>query len=488
VVFSSHIFIFYFLPVVLAIYYGMLAFRTSITARHLFLTCAGMVFYGWWNPWFVLLMLGTTALDYNLGRMIVNAEKLRAKGATDADVQRRKKLGVMLSVTSNLAALAFFKYTAFAIESIEGVASWMHWGHVEVPSFFRNIILPAGISFYVFQSLSYCVDLYRGHAKPAESFLDFTCFVSLFPHLVAGPIVRYGIIADQMRHRVHTVEGFALGLTRFSFGLAKKILLADPMGTIADSAFGAGAGSLSTFGAWVGVTAYAFQIYFDFSGYSDMAIGLAKTLGFYFVENFNSPYKSASITEFWRRWHMSLSTFLRDYLYIPLGGNRLGTARTYANLMLTMLIGGLWHGASWTFIIWGGIHGAMLSFERMMGKKSFYAHLPHMTKVIITFLILLVTWVFFRAETFEVAVRYLTVMFGGGVRHATAALMDADILRGYIMSQFAVCVVVTWFLPNTQTILHRFVLWKAVLGLLLFVIAVTLMFARGHSPFLYFQF
>ena len=212
VVFSSHIFIFYFLPIVLAGYYLMLAAGVGITVRHLFLTCCGMVFYGWWNPWFVLLMLGTTALDYNLGRMIVNAEKLREKGATDAQVEARKKLGVVLSVTSNLAALAFFKYTAFAIESIESVASSLQWGHVDVPEFFRNIILPAGISFYVFQSLSYCVDLYRGHAKPAESFLDFTCFVSLFPHLVAGPIVRYGIIADQMRHRVHTAEGFALGL------------------------------------------------------------------------------------------------------------------------------------------------------------------------------------------------------------------------------------------------------------------------------------
>jgi alginate O-acetyltransferase complex protein AlgI len=488
VVFSSHIFIFYFLPLVLVIYYAMLGARTSITARHLFLTCAGMVFYGWWNPWFVLLMLGTTALDYNLGRMIVNAEKLREKGGTEEDVQRRKKLGVVLSVTSNLAALAFFKYTAFAIESIQGFAGWMQWGHVEVPAFFRNIILPAGISFYVFQSLSYCVDLYRGHAKPAESFLDFTCFVSLFPHLVAGPIVRYGIIADQMRHRVHTPEGFALGLTRFGFGLAKKIMLADPMGVIADSAFSAGAGNLTTLAAWVGITAYAFQIYFDFSAYSDMAIGLAKTLGFYFVENFNSPYKSASITEFWRRWHMSLSTFLRDYLYIPLGGNRLGTTRTYVNLMLTMVIGGLWHGASWNFIIWGAIHGAMLSLERVMGKKSFYAQLPHGIKVVITFFILLITWVFFRAENFEVATRYLSVMFGGGIRHATGDLLETEMLRGFNMVQFAICIFITWALPNTQTILHRFVAWKALFGLVLFVIAIAAMFWRGHSPFLYFQF
>ena len=487
-VFSSHIFIFFFLPLVLAGYYGMLAAKTSITMRPLFLPGMVMVFYGWHNPWFVLLMLGTTALDYNLGRMIVNAEKLRAKGATDAQVHARKKLGVVLSVTSNLAVLAFFKYTAFGVESVQGVSDWMGWGHVDVPEFFRNIVLPAGISFYVFQSLSYCVDLYRGHAKPAESFLDFTCFVSLFPHLVAGPIVRYGIIAEQMRHRIHTVEGFALGLTRFGFGLGKKILLADPMGVIADQAFGAGDGSLTTFAAWIGIIAYAFQIYFDFSAYSDMAIGLAKLLGFYFVENFNSPYKSASITEFWRRWHMSLSTFLRDYLYIPLGGNRLGVGRTYVNLMLTMVIGGLWHGASWNFVIWGAIHGGMLAFERLMGKDSFYGALPRPIKVVITFFILLITWVFFRAENFEVASRYLVAMFGGAQVQATASLLEAQMLTGYKLSQFILCAIVVWMLPNTQTILHRFVGWKAVVGLLLFVIAVVMMFTVGHSPFLYFQF
>jgi alginate O-acetyltransferase complex protein AlgI len=479
VVFSSHIFIFYFLPLVVGIYYLLLSRGAGSNVRHFFLTCAGMVFYGWWNPWFVLLMLGTTTLDYNLGRMIVNA----------GDNQRRRKLAVTLSVVSNLGALAFFKYTAFAIDSAQSVSHAMNWGDLAVPEFFRNIILPAGISFYVFQSLSYCIDLYRGHARPAESFLDFTCFVSLFPHLVAGPIVRYGIIADQMRHREHTVEKFSLGITRFSFGLAKKILLADPMGPIADAAFGAGAGNLTTFSAWIGVIAYAFQIYFDFSAYSDMAIGLAKMLGFYFVENFNSPYKSESITDFWRRWHMSLSTFLRDYLYIPLGGNRHGNVRTHVNLMLTMLIGGLWHGASWNFVIWGGIHGGMLSLERMMGKNSFYGSWPRPVKIVITFFILLITWVFFRAETFEVATRYLAVMFGAGPQLvSTAPLLDAEILRNFNMLQFVICALGAWAMPNTQTILHRFVWWKALIGLGLFVLAVSMMFTRGHSPFLYFQF
>jgi alginate O-acetyltransferase complex protein AlgI len=240
--------------------------------------------------------------------------------------------------------------------------------------------------------------------------------------------------------------------------------------------------------AWVGVTAYAFQLYFDFSAYSDIAIGLAKTLGFHFVENFASPYKSVSITDFWRRWHISLSTFLRDYLYIPLGGNRKGKFRTYVNLMITMLLGGLWHGAQWTFVVWGAIHGAMLAFERLLGKNSFYAHAPVPLKIVFTFFILLITWVFFRAENFEEATRYLGVMFGRGEIQPTAALLQAQLLRNYNVLQLFVAGFAVWFMPNTQTILHRFVLWKAVLGILFFVAAVVLMFTRGYSPFLYFKF
>jgi alginate O-acetyltransferase complex protein AlgI len=350
-------------------------------------------------------------------------------------------------------------------------------------------VLPAGISFYVFQSLSYCIDLYRGHARPAESLLDFTCFVSLFPHLVAGPIVRYGIIAEQMRHREHSVQKVALGLTRFSFGLAKKILLADPMGSIADSAFAAGPGSLTQFAAWVGIVAYAFQIYFDFSAYSDMAIGLARTLGFYFVENFNSPYKSISITDFWRRWHMSLSTFLRDYLYIPLGGNRRGKVRTYVNLMLTMLIGGLWHGASWTFVIWGGIHGGMLALERAFGRGEFWKTLPPLVKAVPTFIIILITWVFFRAENLDVALSYLGTMFGvHGPLYDPALILEKVITRDWMFLHMIICGVAVWLLPNTQTILRDFVWWKALIGMGLFLLAVAMMLTRGHSPFLYFQF
>jgi alginate O-acetyltransferase complex protein AlgI len=240
--------------------------------------------------------------------------------------------------------------------------------------------------------------------------------------------------------------------------------------------------------AWIGIIAYAFQIYFDFSGYSDIAIGLARMLGFYFVENFNSPYKSVSITDFWRRWHISLSTFLRDYLYIPLGGNRKGNVRTYINLMLTMLLGGLWHGAQWTFVVWGLIHGGMLAIERMMGRKATGSALEHPFRVVFTFFILLITWVFFRAENFEVATRYLGVMFGQAVLKPTAALVEAQIFTAWNILQFVIASVGIWLFPNTQAILHRFVLWKGLLGMALFAAAITMMFTRGYSPFLYFQF
>ncbi len=260
------------------------------------------------------------------------------------------------------------------------------------------------------------------------------------------------------------------------------------MGAIADSAFGSGAGSLTTLAAWIGIVAYAFQIYFDFSAYSDMAVGLARLLGFYFIENFNSPYKSVSITDFWRRWHISLSTFLRDYLYIPLGGNRKGRGRTYVNLMLTMVIGGLWHGASWNFVIWGAIHGGMLALERLMGKNSFYGKAPAVVKIPLTFFILLITWVFFRAENFEVAWRYLGTMFGQGNAVATSLLLESELLRGFNLFQFCICAFAVWFMPNTQTMLQRFTLWKALIAVPLFLLAVTIMVTRGHSPFLYFQF
>jgi alginate O-acetyltransferase complex protein AlgI len=472
-VFSSHIFVFYFLLLSVGLY-----FAVPGRGKHLVLTLVSYVFYGWWNPWFVFLMLGSTMIDYYSGL------KISEEGAS----QKRRKGFMLASVLSNLSILVFFKYTAFAAGSVSGFAEMMGWGVVALPAFFYNIVLPVGISFYTFQSMSYSIDLYRGHARPSDNFLDFACYVSMFPQLVAGPIVRYGSVAEQLRSRTHSIEGFTCGMMRFQLGFAKKILLANPMGMVADACFGAGDGSLGMTAAWLGVVAYAFQIYFDFSAYSDMAIGLGRLFGFRFPENFNSPYKSVNITDFWRRWHISLSSFLRDYLYIPLGGNRLGSGRTYVNLFMVMLIGGLWHGAQWTFIVWGAIHGGMLALERLMGKDSFYGRLPRGFRIGVTFVIVLITWVFFRAENFEVAGRYLGAMFGAGGDSAAAPLLTAQILQPFYLFFFALCGVAVWLSPRSSEILQRITLPKAVVILVLFVFSLATMFVQGFNPFLYFQF
>lgn len=463
-VFSSHIFLFYFLPLALLAYY--LAPRV---AKSLVLTLVSYVFYGWWNPWFTLLMLGSTGVDYACGKVIT------APGAAP----HQRKGGVVTSIVVNLMVLGFFKYAAFFGGLIPGTGT---------PDFLTRIVLPVGISFYTFQSMSYSIDLYRGHARPARSFVDFACYVSMFPQLVAGPIVRYGSVADQLSNRTHDLEGFVAGFTRFNFGFAKKILIANQVGPIADACFAAGEGSLSPWMAWIGVIAYAFQIYFDFSAYSDMAIGLGRMFGFQFPENFNSPYRSASITEFWRRWHISLSSFLRDYLYIPLGGNRLGQVRTYLNLMLVMLIGGLWHGAQWTFVLWGAFHGFLLMIERALGTNSLLRIVPRWAGVTATFGLLLITWVFFRAETPEVALGYIEAMFGLVEVSDSAAVLEGATINRLNVFCLVLAAAVTWLAPGTARFLEDLPFWKVLLGLVFLFVSVRQMFYQGFNPFLYFQF
>lgn len=472
-VFSSHIFIFYFLPLALLLYYA-----APRVAKHLVLTLLSYVFYGWWNPWFTLLMMGSTVVDYYCGKAI------SAEGA----LARQRKMGLWISVVVNLGVLAFFKYAGFAAGTASWVVELFGGDTVAVPAFLGEVVLPVGISFYTFQSMSYSIDLYRGHARPAESLVDFSCYVSLFPQLVAGPIVRYGSVAEQLRSREHTAGGFVMGLTRFNVGFAKKIFLANPMGGIADVCFAAGDGVLTAGTAWFGVVAYAFQIYFDFSAYSDMAIGLGRMFGFRFPENFNSPYKSKSVTEFWRRWHISLSSFLRDYLYIPLGGNRLGSGRTYVNLMTVMVIGGLWHGAAWTFVVWGTIHGGMLALERLAGRLPVWRRVPGAVKTGWTFAVVLIAWVFFRAEDFSVAERYVGAMFGGGGGAPTEGLLEALVWTPMNLLMISLCGAVAFLAPPSVKLLEELVAWKVVVSIVLLVSALCLMFAQGFNPFLYFQF
>ncbi|MFW5802423.1 MAG: MBOAT family O-acyltransferase, partial [Verrucomicrobiota bacterium] len=329
------------------------------------LTLLSYSFYGWANPLFMVLMLASTVIDYVCGLVIsgqfgrswkVPVEALPRGGPG----RRSRKIALAVSICTNLSLLGFFKYFNFAVENYDALMNAAGLSGLSLDVAFR-ITLPLGISFYTFQSMSYSIDIYRGDAKAIRNIIDFACYVSMFPQLVAGPIIRFQEVADQLQSRTHTLQKSARGVAFLCCGMAKKILLANSCGKVADMAFDAG--EVGFVDAWMGAINYAFQIYFDFSAYSDMAIGLGLMLGFVFPKNFDSPYLSQSITDFWRRWHISLSTWLRDYLYIPLGGNRRGTSRTYVNLATVMVLGGLWHGASWNFLIWGAIHGGKKELE-----------------------------------------------------------------------------------------------------------------------------
>ncbi|MGD9497501.1 MAG: MBOAT family protein [Armatimonadota bacterium] len=481
-VFSSHIFLYYFLPAALLAYY-----LSPMRWRALVVTLFSYVFYGWANPWFILLMLFSTTVDYLCGQLISGRWMLRAfagdpPAGEGLPPARQRKLALVTSIVVNLSLLGFFKYLGFAQSNLSYLLALLGRPAVEV----YQVVLPVGISFYTFQSMSYSIDLYRGDARPARNFLDFACYVSLFPQLVAGPIVRYQDLAEQLRWRSHTIDKFARGVLFFAFGMAKKVLLANPMGAVADAAFDAG--SLVWYDAWTGVTAYAFQIYFDFSGYSDMAIGLGLMLGFEFKRNFDLPYISRSITEFWRRWHISLSTWLREYLYIPLGGNRVSPRRTYANLAIVMLLGGLWHGAQWTFVIWGAIHGLLLAAERWRGKQPVYARLRGPLPALCTFVIVLITWVFFRAESFGQAVAYLGAMFGLAQPAAAAPLMEPLLYQPQYLLVMAVCVLVHLLRWDTWEAAQEVRLARMAWASAAMLASAAILFTQSYNPFLYFRF
>lgn len=386
-VFSSVFFIFFFLPVFFAVYYAV-PFR----AKTYVVLAASYVFYGWWRIDFLGLLFVVTLINYYIGRAIYFSEN-----------RRRAKQLLTLAVTFDLGVLFYFKYSLFVTSNIYAVVA----PGAPPPSIFTSLILPLGISFYIFEAISYIVDMYKKDAEPADRFVDFASFITLFPHLVAGPVLRYKDLADQFRYRPHSWELFGEGAIRFLLGLAKKVLIADSVAPLADAMFAIPDPTLAE--AWLGAVAYTIQLYFDFSGYSSMAVGLGLMMGFRFIENFRYPYIARSITEFWRRWHLSLSAWLRDYLYISLGGNRLGVRRTYINLFLTMFLGGIWHGANWTFVAWGALHGGMLAVERYFGVK------PDGRSIVFwpfTTLIVIAGWVLFRAHSIVAAGEMFQGMLG----------------------------------------------------------------------------
>ena len=388
-VFSSPIFLFVFLPLTLGLYYLL-----PRSAKNGFLLLASLVFYAWGEIFFVLVMLASLAFNYIFGRLIGTAEPSRKRGY------------LVAGVVANLSLLAYFKYANFIVDNLQqlGWLAGVDWSDVH---------LPLGISFFTFQAMSYLVDVYRGENRAQKSLFNVALYIALFPQLIAGPIVRYHDIARQIRKRTIDLLLVNSGLQRFVYGLAKKVLIANPLGLVADEVFALSGGDLTTGTAWLGIACYTLQIYFDFSGYSDMAIGLGRMLGFRFLENFNYPYVSRSIKEFWRRWHISLSSWFRDYLYIPLGGNRVGGLRTYLNLLIVFCLCGLWHGASWSFVIWGMVHGFFLVAERLGGDKMIdrvWKPIRHLY----TLFVVVMAWVLFRSSDITYAWGYYKAMFGFG--------------------------------------------------------------------------
>jgi alginate O-acetyltransferase complex protein AlgI len=395
-VFSSPIFLYVFLPLVLAVYHG-----APRTWRNGVLLSAGVLFYTWGEKGYIILMLASSLGSFLAGRWIES---------------RRSRRLLIASVAANLATLVVFKYANFIVDNLNVITSSIGFA----PRHLKPIHLPIGISFFTFEAISYLIDVYRGTCRAERHFTRFLMYMTLFPHLIAGPVVRYGDLAPSLAQRGVADSGFADGIRRFVVGLAKKMLLANPLASVADQIFGLAPGHLAASAAWLGLACYSLQIYFDFSGYSDMAIGLGKMFGFEFVENFNYPYVADSVTDFWRRWHISLSTWFRDYVYIPMGGNRAGPTRLGINLVVVFVLCGLWHGASWTFLIWGLYHGVFLVAERA-GIGRLLAKSPTILRRSYTLAAVAGGWVFFRCDTLGHSLAYFeSLMNGQGIRDISA--------------------------------------------------------------------
>ncbi|NEP15363.1 MAG: MBOAT family protein [Leptolyngbya sp. SIO4C1] len=493
--FNSYLFIFVFLPTTLAIFFGLSRLRLTRLAIA-YLVISSLIFYAYWNPAYLPLLLGSVVVNYGVGRRL---SWLRSRGF-------RPKPWLVLGIAFNLGLIAYFKYADFFISTLPvSTASSLRASLQTV-----NIALPLAISFFTFQQIAYLVDAYRGITKP-YSFLDYCLFVCFFPQLIAGPIVHHKDVLHQF-HRIKTFcfsqRNMALGLAMFTLGLAKKVLIADNLSPWVATVFSQ-AEAVTFIEAWVGALSYTFQLYFDFSGYSDMAIGLALMFNIRLPLNFNSPYKARSISDFWRRWHITLSNFLRDYLYIPLGGSRRGEPRRYANLIMTMLLGGLWHGAGWTFVLWGGLHGVYLSLNHAWRRWGIA--LPALLSWGITFLAVVASWVLFRASSLADAIALLQTMSGlngivlpgeaqgklgfltqyGIQLRSWQALSYLPVLNGSKLISLgalaALTLGVVW-LPNTHEIVQRLRprwWWAAGIGA---AAAVSLLSLNRVSEFLYFQF
>ena len=465
--FNSSGFLLFFLAV-LAFYYLPFSWRQ----KKVMLLVASYIFYGLWNPPLVLLLLASTVVDWIAGNQLYRIKD-----------ERNRKWWIFLSLAVNLGFLGFFKYGEFLMENFTWLVNQVGWDY-QAPAW--DIILPMGISFYTFQTLSYSLDLYYRKIQPARTFLDFALYVTFFPQLVAGPIVRSEELVGQFYEpKRATWNQFSWGIFLLTLGLFEKTVLADSLlASTAEKVFNTGSGMLPL-DAWTGVLAFSGQIFFDFAGYSLCAIGIAHTLGMELPLNFRFPYAATGFSDFWRRWHITLSTWLRDYLYIPLGGNRSGLVRTYINLMLTMLLGGLWHGAAWTFIVWGGLHGLYLSVERFMRSRKLLLRESILT-ALGTFFFVNITWVFFRAEDFKSAGDMLKSMFFLA-ENGKAVLETSYLLVVWIV--IALLFAGHWIFrhSNLETIASK-VPWWVLGGIWGFMLFATLISQASGAQFIYFQF
>lgn len=471
-VFASAIFLFLFLPITIIGY-----FLIKPKYKNFWLFIMSLVFYAWGGLIYAILFIFSAYINFLFG---IWMEKDR----------ERKKLILFLSIVWNLGILAYFKYSSFILLNLQVIIQ------IFIPNFKINIVhvpLPIGISFFTFQIMTYVIDLYREEIKVQKKFINLGLYIMLFPQLIAGPIVRYIDIEKEINNRKVDIDLIDEGIKRFILGLGKKIFIANIMGTWADTVFNMSLEKINTPLAWLGIFGYTMQIFFDFSAYSDMAIGLGKIFGFHFLENFNYPYISRNIQEFWRRWHISLSQWFKDYLYIPLGGNRKGKMRTYINLLIVFFLTGLWHGSSWNFIFWGIFHGVFLIIERL-GLKKVLEKTPKILQHLYTMIIVIIGWVFFRADSFIFALKYLKVLFIPNFIHMESFLVELENLKLFI----AVCAIIfsTPIVPKLKNILLNnifknkfyYEIFRNFIYIIFFLLSVIFLAGSNFNPFIYFHF
>ncbi len=472
-VFSSSLFLLYFFPVFLIAY-----LLTPVKFKNYTILVASVLFYAWGAPKFIFVLFAVLVADYFLGNKIYESEG------------RKRKLYLIISILINVGMLLYFKYSNFFVENLNDV---LHLFNIENVSW-TKVVLPIGISFFTFQEMSYTIDIYRGEHKPLKKFTDYMLFIFMFSHLIAGPIVTYHILADDIVDRRHQLNNDyrLLGLYRFIIGLAKKVLIANVLGEVADDVFKLQPAEINSTTAWLGITAYTFQLYFDFSGYSDMAIGIGKFLGFNFPENFNSPYISQSITEFWKRWHMTLSSWMKNYLYIPLGGNKVSVTRMFLNLWIVFLISGFWHGAEWTLIVWGAYHGFFIVLDKLFLIKLL-KQIGKIPRTIFTFIVAMVGWVFFRSSDLSYAIGFIKKMFLFQFSYPEIIYsnrFEFTMVLAIIFSFAALSgKTAQWQWKGLNISSSNFVLTgRVILSISLFILALADITSSGFNPFIYFRF